>query len=211
MRNTWAILFCACLLVTLCKPSQAAYASQWTSKVTVLVEDNQQRLLGSHTFVYSGTVQTEVPMSRPMLTFALTPEGLWGKPLFEDVPLLSNVGQTIWVSSNADDANYNTVVQRLTDGRSDTLYGFFTLVSPDELVCGKSTHVGGGEDKSKESSFLGNGHPDFAGMTIGRIGLRIDAASVALESVTVPEPGTIVSLLCLITGAGGLALKKRRG
>lgn len=210
MRKTWAIFFCACVLIIMCIPTQSAQSARWTSTVTVLVEGNDHNLLGSHTFTSSGSIPSDVILSDLVLTFNLTAEGLWGQPLFDKILVFGNTGNTMWIANNADDPNYNTLVERLTDNRSDALYGFFTLRSPHRFVCGETDYVGGGEDVCRESSFIGTGRPDFSGMTIEKIGLRIDQASILDGAAAVPEPASLVTLACGIFGVGGLALRRRR-
>lgn len=204
MRNMWVVFLSVCLLLTVGVAARAEDSVTWTSKVTVLVEDNQHNLLGSHSYAWGGTIPSSMLTTGALgVTFSLTPEPLWGKALFEKVPLLTNVGNTIWVASDRDDTYYSTILQRITDGKSDTMYGFFTAKSG-------SHQVGGGEISYTASSFMAQCHPDFGGQTVGRIGLRIDAASSADMGNIVPEPASLASLTCGIAGMCGFASRRRR-
>lgn len=203
MRNTWTVFLAVFLLLAVCSCSQAAYGLTWGSTVTVLVEDNQHKLLGSHGYAWDGSIPSSELTDGPLaITFSLTPEPLWGQSLFSKIGLLANTGSTIWVSSDKDDSFYSTMVSRLTDGQSGRLYGFFTVKSG-------SSQVDGGEVSYTESSFLGGYPADFSGKTIGRIGLRIDDTNTRDRTSVVPEPIGAIPLVFGVFGMCGLAFRKR--
>ena len=204
MRCFWVALSAACLLLVSCTAFGAQGGLTWTSKVTVLVEDSQHNLLGSHDYAWGGVIPQDKLTTGPLrITFSLTPEPFWGQALFDDVSLLGNTGKTVWISSNASDSFYSTMVDRLTDGQSGKLYGFF-------VVSSGAHQVGGGEASYTESSFVDGCRADFSNKSIGRIGLRIEDASAIDKSSIVPEPAAAVALLSGLIGVCRLASRRRR-
>jgi hypothetical protein len=204
MRNAWMLFVSLVLVVAVCTPCCAEYCVEWHCDVTVIVEDPNHDCLGSMTYVCGGEIESPTQLPDPLTAwFHLTPDSLWGSALFENVNLLNNVGNTIWVSSGADDISYNTFVNTLTDGRSNEMWGFFTIES------GSST-AGTGMIGHTESNFVNDCYPDFAGMDIGRIGLRVNDAWITRTCPGIPEPGAIVSLLCGIVGMCGFASRRRK-
>ncbi len=201
MKHAWMLL----LVLAICSPSQAGWRVTSHSQVTVLVEDNAHQLLGSRTWVGNAESAGGSQFAEPLSTwFSLELDDLYGSALFEGVGLLSNVGNTIWVSSNADDPQFSTFVGALTDGLDETLWGKVALKADGGFI-------GGSGIGYYESSFFGDGQThDFAGDAIGRIGLRVDEATVTQAPADVPEPCSILALMCGIVGAGGYALRRRR-
>ena len=201
MKHAWMLL----LALAICSPSQAGWRVTSHSQVTVLVENSAHQLLGSRTWIGNAESEGGSQFAEPLTTwFSLELDDLYGSALFENVALLSNVGNTVWVSSNADDPQFSAFVGVLTDGLDGTLWGKVTLKADGSFAGGSGTGYG-------ESSFFGEDQDhDFAGMTIGRIGLRVDEATVTQAPADVPEPCSMISLLCGIIGAGGYALRRRR-
>jgi len=201
MRNAWMLL----LALAVCSPGQAGWRVTSHEQVTVLVENTACQLLGSKTWIDNAEITSGTQLAEPLSAwFSLALDDLDGSALFENVPLLANVGSTIWVASDADDPQFTAFVGTLTNGQDDTLWGSFTLKADGSFAGGSGMGYG-------ESSFFGGGHTgDFAGSSIGRIGLRIDAATVTQEPADLPEPCSAISLLCGIIGAGGYALRRRR-
>lgn len=202
MRNAWMLFFCMCLMAVVVSPSQAGYRVTSQGHVTVLVEDPAHNLLGSRTYAAGSTIEADTMWTGPFGEwFSLGLDSPYAA-LFENVPLLSHIGETIWVSSNADDPDYSTFVQGLKDGRNDNVWGSFAISSAADFA-------GAGGLGYFEASYFDGGAHDFAGMNIGRIGLRIDGASVVQEAADLPEPGAFVSLLCGVVGMCGLVARRR--
>lgn|GEM_PF-2311487 len=204
LRNAWMLLFSLVLVAVVCKPSRAEYRLTWYSNVTVLVQDPNHDCLGSMTYILGGETDSYTELAKPLTSwFSLVPDSVWGTALFEDVPLLANVGKTVWISSGADDVHYSNMLHEFSDGRNSTMWGLFTLKSAGSIA-------GSGMIGHKESGYVNDCYSDFAGESIGRIGLRVNDAWGKEESVVLPEPGAFVSLLCGIVGLCGFALKKRK-
>jgi len=193
------------LALAICSPSQAGWRLTSHSQVTVLVESSAHQLLGSKTWIDNSECMGGSQFAEPLTTsFRLELDDLYGSSLFGNVSLPGSVGQTVWVASNNDDPQFGAFVSALTDGHNDTLWGRFTLESDGNFA-------GGGGIGYTESSFFGTGqNHDFKGMTIGRIGLRVDEADVTQGPVDLPEPCSMISLLCGIVGAAGYALRRRQ-
>lgn len=204
MKHAWMLIFSFLLFAAVCSPSRAQFVTTWHADVTVLIEDYNHNLLGSMNYVSGGEIDSLTKLPEPLtVKFSLVPDGLWGTALFENINLLNNVGKTFWDSSGADDISYDSMVYTLTDGRSKTMWGLFALKS------GSST-AGSGMVGHSESGFVNNCYPDFADLTIGRIGMRINGAWITQTSPSVPEPAALVSLLCGIAGMCGYASRSRR-
>jgi hypothetical protein len=128
--------------------------------------------------------------------------------------LAANVGQTIWVRSNADDPHFSTAVSVLTNGVNDNV-GIFL----------QNLTGGGGSYYSESDAFLHRtGPPDFSGYNITGLGWLINSASQTyidgrsrgavdltffIEGQVVPEPSAMLTLAgcCVCTG---LSLLRRR-
>jgi hypothetical protein len=204
LRNAWMLLFPLVLVAVVCKPSYAEYRVTWYSNVTVRVQDPNHNCLGSMTYSCGGETDSDTEPAKPLTSwFSLVPDSLWGTALFENVPLLTNVGDTVWIETGADDVHYSNMVHAFSDGRNNTMWGLFKLKSAGSIV--ESGMIG-----HSESGYLNDCYPDFAGKTIGRIGLCVNDAWVKEECDVVPEPGAFASLLCGIAGMCGFARKKRK-
>lgn len=201
MKHAWMLL----LAFAVCSPGQAEWRVTSHTRVTVMVEDVGRQLLGSKTWTESVESVAASQFPEPLSSwFSLELDDLYGSALFADVNLLDNVGETVWVSSNADNPQYGLFVSALTDGVDQTLWGKVTVTADGSLVGGSGTGY-------YESSFLADDSDhDFAGSAIGRIGLRVDEATAAQERCDVPEPCSVLALMCGIAGMGGYAVRRMR-
>jgi len=201
MKYAWMLL----LGIVVCSPSQAGWRVTSHTRVTVMVEDTAHQLLGSKTWMESVDSLAVSRFPDPLSSwFSLELDDLYGSALFADVSLLDNVGKTVWISSNAEDPQYGLFVSALTDGVNQTLWGKVTLRANGSLVAESGTGY-------YESSFFAHdADQDFAGRIIGRIGLRVDEAAVAQEACDVPEPCSILALMCGIAGLAGYGLRRIR-
>lgn len=205
MKSCAIVISCVLLLVGLLSVSQADSRITQHEQVTILVDDAMYNLLGSKTFIYDTTSPCQPTQPEPLgLTFTLGIDSQPGKTLFGDVPLLPNVGKTIWINAACAHPSYSAFIETLTDGRNDRLSGTFAL---NTLLGTVSTTT----IRAYETSFVPGGFSnDFKGDRIGRIGIRIDGASILQKPcgvVAVPEPSSISVLL---GGLGCVAALWRR-
>lgn len=204
-----AIAFMFFILLTgLVSISQADSKITQQEQVTVFVEDVMYNVLGSKIFSYSATSPVGPTQPGPLsLTFTLGIDSQPGKTLFEDVPLVTNVGKCTWVNAACAHPSYSSFIIDLTDGRNDRLSGTFTLSSPLGVVSSTTTHV-------YESSFFpGNVNHDFKGSRIGRIGICVETATVTQTPVFVggvPEPYAATVLVFGLASTAALWIRKRR-
>lgn len=201
MKYVWILL----LSLAICSSSQAGWRVTSHSRVMVLVEDTAHRLLGSRTWVEEAESMGGSPFAEPISSwFSLELDDPYGSALFENVGLLDNVGNTVWISSNADDPQYGLFVSALTDGLNQMLWGKVTVRANSSYAAESGTGY-------YESSFFGDGGDhDFAGSSIGRIGLRVEEAIATQLPCDVPEPCSILALMCGIVGAGRYAVRCKR-
>jgi hypothetical protein len=133
-----------------------------------------------------------------------------GKPLVE--------GATIWIRSIADDANFAKAVGYLTNGSND--YAYYQ-VSASIVGTGNARALASTTTESAgfvKPRIVG---PDFSGCTITGLGLQVDKAAISgntldyqlkflVDSTLVPEPGSILALLCGTVGLAGMITRRRR-
>lgn len=216
MKSCAIALMCLYILAglpSLCQADLAAQAAAGSvrvvqrEQVTILVEDVMHNLLGYRTFAYDATSPCGPPLPGPMsLWFTLSYDSQPAKSLFGDIPLLQNVGKTFWISSSCADPGYRTFLTSLTDGRNERLSGIFTAESLLGTFSSYTTRV-------YESGFTPGGSGDFKGNRIGRIGIRIDAASIdqiPCNVEVVPEPGAASVFLVAIGGYVGFWRRRKR-
>jgi hypothetical protein len=205
MKSCAIALICLLLLATAGSLCQADSKVVQREQVTVFVEDVMYNILGSKTFSYEATSLAGANQLGPLnLSFTLGLDSQPGKTMFTGIPLTSEVGKTVWTNAACSTPSYSAFVVALTDGRNDRLSATFTLESLLGTVSSTTTHF-------YESALVPNGGAnDFKGNRIGRIGIRIDHASVeeipgAID--VVPEP---VSASVLLAGLGCMALIRKR-
>lgn len=207
--KTYAIaLLCIIFLAGSSIVSRANSRIVQQEQVTIFIQDAMYNTLGSKTFSYAYTTPCGPDQPGPLsLWFTLSFDSQPTKTLFGDIPLLANVGKTIWISSAAANPSYSTFVVALTDSRNDRLSGTFTLESLLGTVTSSTTRV-------YESAIIPGGiSGDCGEVRIGRIGLRIDSASVTQIPCTVelvPEPGSVIALLGGIGCMAALRRTRRR-
>lgn len=133
--------------------------------------------------------------------------------LFDDTPLIANIGKTLWISSDQQDRDFSKAVAYLTNGANDSF----------EMMVGTRYASWGIPIDERKAFFSGTGGPDFAGQNVGAIGVMINGATatspgenpnhdgiwtdytydltlLVATGVPVPEPASMLVLASLITG-----------
>jgi|GEM_PF-4812973 len=112
--------------------------------------------------------------------------------LFNDISLIRNVGNTFWVSSGNDFSVFTSAMSNPTP--YDCLW--FMLAPYDSLgkKCG-GTGIGMSLTTSNNLA---------RGKSIGRLGLRINSASI------VPEPSGLLAVMSGVIGLMGLAARRKQ-
>lgn len=194
MKSCAIVLMCLIVLAGSLSVTRADSLITQHEQVTVLVQDKAHGILGSRTFSYDSTSAPAPAQPGPLsLWFTLGYDLRPGKTLFSNIPLVSDIGKTVWVTSTRGNPAYSTFVTSLLDGRDDPLSGTFSLksslgvVSTDTIRLYDSNLISGLTKKVARKR------------GISGIGIRVDNVKVlqtpvAVSTVPEPYPGVIVFL-----------------